>query len=105
MRTVADRIRHAISFEIIGLMIVIPLAAWVFDKPLFDIGVLGVVSSLAATIWNYLYNLGFDHVMQRVRGTTLKTPILRLWHALFFEAGLLGVLLPFFAWYLQISLW
>ena len=41
MRTVADRIRHAISFEIIGLMIVIPLAAWVFKKPMFDIGVLG----------------------------------------------------------------
>lgn len=105
MRTVADRIRHAISFEIIGLMIVIPLAAWVFKKPMFDIGVLGLVSSLVATGWNYVYNLGFDHLMQRLRGTTRKTPALRLVHALFFEAGILAALLPFFAWYLQISLW
>ena len=105
MRTVGDRIRHAVSFEIVGLAIIIPLAAWVFDKPMHDIGVLGVVSSLVATGWNYLYNLGFDHAMQRLRGSTLKTPVIRLFHALLFEAGLLGVLLPFFAWYLNIGLW
>lgn len=105
MRTVGDRIRHAVSFEIIGLAIIIPLAAWVFDKPMHDIGVLGVVSSLVATGWNYLYNLGFDHAMQRLRGSTRKTPVIRLFHALMFEAGLLGVLLPFFAWYLGIGLW
>lgn len=105
MRTVGDRIRHAVSFEIIGLAIIIPLAAWVFDKPMHDIGVLGVVSSLVATGWNYLYNLGFDHAMQRLRGSTRKTPVIRLFHALMFEVGLLGVLLPFFAWYLGIGLW
>lgn len=105
MRTVGDRIRHAVSFEIIGLAIIIPLAAWVFDKPMHDIGVLGIVSSLVATGWNYLYNLGFDHAMQRLRGSTRKTPVIRLFHALMFEAGLLGVLLPFFAWYLNIGLW
>ena len=105
MRSVGDRIRHAISFEVIGLAIIIPLAAWLFNKPMHDIGVLGVVSSAVATVWNYLYNLGFDHAMQRLRGTTRKTPLIRILHAMLFEAGLLGVLLPFFAWYMKITVW
>lgn len=105
MRSIRDRIRHALSFEIIGLLIVIPLGAWVFDKPMSAIGVLGIVGATVATLWNYLYNVMFDRTMQRLRGTTKKTSPLRVLHAFLFEAGLLAVLLPFFAWYLNISLW
>ncbi|WP_142846103.1 PACE efflux transporter [Telmatospirillum sp. J64-1] len=105
MRTVRDRIRHAISFEIIGLALIIPLATWAFDKPMHDIGVVGLVSAMLATVWNYIYNWLFDHAMQRARGSTLKTTPIRVIHAILFEAGLLGVLLPFFAWYLNIGLW
>src|SRR5690625_741275 len=105
MRKLGDRIRHALSFEIIALLIVIPLGAWVFDKTMSDIGVLGVVGATMATVWNYFYNWMFDHAMQRWRGTTLKTPLLRLLHAVLFEIGILSLLLPFFAWYLQIGLW
>src|SRR5690606_22354934 len=105
MRTTRDRIRHAISFEVIGLAIVTPLAAWAFDKPLHDIGIVGFVSAALATGWNYLYNLMFDHAMQRIRGSTLKTTPIRLLHTVMFEAGLLVVLLPFIAWYLSIGLW
>jgi uncharacterized membrane protein len=105
LRTAADRLRHAISFEIIGWLIAIPLAAWVFEAPMHDIGVLTIISSFAAVAWNYLYNLGFDHAMQRWRGTTLKTPVIRVFHAAMFEAGLLAALLPFFAWYMEIGVW
>ncbi|GAB1583719.1 PACE efflux transporter [Phyllobacterium phragmitis] len=104
MRTVRDRIRHAISFEIIGLAIVTPLGALVFGKPLHDIGVVGVASATLATVWNYVYNWLFDHAMQRVRGTTRKTASIRITHTVLFELGLLVVLLPFIAWYLGIGL-
>jgi uncharacterized membrane protein len=104
MRTTGDRIRHAISFEIIGLLIVIPLGALVFDMPAEHIGVVGLVSATIATAWNYLYNLGFDHAMVKLRGGTEKTPLLRVAHAILFEFGLLIVLLPFIAWYLGISI-
>ncbi|RDE08223.1 PACE efflux transporter [Pelagibacterium lacus] len=104
MRTAWDRVRHAISFEIIGLLIVVPLAAWLFAMPLHDIGIVGVVSATLATAWNYLYNLIFDHVLRAWRGTTLKSLPMRIVHALLFELGLLIVLLPFIAWYLGISL-
>ena len=104
MRSLQDRIRHALSFEIIGLLLVIPLGALLFGMPMEDIGVLGLVSATLATIWNYVYNLGFDHAMQRLKGTTLKTPAIRVGHAVLFELGLLIVLMPFIAWYLNISL-
>ncbi|KIP99175.1 membrane protein [Agrobacterium tumefaciens] len=104
MRTIKDRIRHALSFEIIGLILMIPLGAIVFSMPAEDIGVVGVVSATIATAWNYIYNLGFDHAMQRVKGTTQKTTLIRVVHSVLFELGLLIVLMPFIAWYLGISL-
>ncbi|GAB2717046.1 PACE efflux transporter [Halomonas garicola] len=104
MRTVKDRIRHALSFEVIGILLVIPLGAWAFDKPVNDIGVLAIVGATIATCWNYVYNLGFDHAMLRLSGSVRKTLLIRVVHALLFETGLLIALLPFFAWYLGISL-
>lgn len=105
MRSVADRIRHAVSFELLGLAIITPIGAWAFAMPITDIGVVGIGAATLATGWNYLYNLGFDNFLQRATGTTLKTLPMRIIHAVLFEAGLLAVLMPFIAWYLEISLW
>lgn len=105
MRSFADRVRHAISFEIIGLLLVTPLGAWLFRMPLQDIGVVALVSATIATLWNFGYNYLFDLAMRRLVGTTLKTVKLRILHAVLFEAGLLVVLLPFIAWYLAVPLW
>jgi len=105
MRSAFDRLRHAISFEIIALILVIPAGAILFDVPLHDFGVVGIVSATLATLWNLGYNVLFDLALQRLTGTTLKSRIVRVLHALAFEAGLLMVLLPFIAWYLGITLW
>ncbi|MFN3954953.1 MAG: PACE efflux transporter [Pararhodobacter sp.] len=105
MRSTLDRIRHALAFEIIGLALLAPLGAWIYGVPMSDMGVVGLVGASVATLWNYVYNLGFDHAMQRLRGSTLKTWRLRVLHAVVFEAGLLAALLPFIVWYLQIGLW
>ncbi|MEB2844711.1 PACE efflux transporter [Rhizobiales bacterium RZME27] len=105
MRTTRDRIRHAISFEIIGLALFTPLASFVFHLPVEHVGVVGIVSATVATAWNYVYNLGFDHLMQKFRGSTLKTLPLRVAHTFLFELGLLIVLLPFIAWYLGVTIW
>lgn len=105
MRSVGDRIRHAISFEIIGLLLVVPLGAWVFHMPLHDIGMVGIVSATIATAWNFVYNYVFDLFLQRTAGTTEKSGLARVCHAILFEVGLLVVLMPFIAWYLGVSLW
>jgi len=105
MRSTGDRIRHAISFEIIGLMLIVPLGALAFHMPASDMGIVGISSATIATGWNYLYNLGFDHLMRRLTGGTQKSAAVRIAHAVAFELGLLVVLLPLIAWYLGIGLW
>ena len=104
MRSTRDRIRHAISFELIGLALITPLGAFAFGMPMADIGVVGVGSATIATGWNYLYNLGFDHFLQKVTGSTQKTVATRVAHAVLFELGLLIALMPLIAWYLEVSL-
>lgn len=105
MRSTSDRIRHAVSFEILALFLVTPLGAWVFSLPLTDIGVVSVGSATIAMLWNYVYNIGFDCAMQRIAGSTYKSVPIRVMHAVLFEAGLLLVLAPFIAWYLGVGLW
>ena len=84
MRTTSDRIRHAISFEIIGLLLVIPLGSMGFGMDAQHIGVIALVASLLATLWNYVYNLLFDRALKRLRGTVHKTVFTRIIHALLF---------------------
>lgn len=105
MRTTSDRIRHAISFEIIGILIIVPLAAMGFGMHAEDISVVAIVSATIATLWNYVYNIGFDRLMKRWKGTVHKTLGIRLLHTIMFEAGLLAFTLPFIALYLGIGLW
>ena len=105
MRTTADRIRHAISFEVIGILLATPLGALVFNLHAGDSAVIVIGSATIAMAWNYIYNLGFDHAMTRLRGSTLKTVPLRVLHAVLFELGLLAMLMPLIALYLGISLW
>lgn len=105
MRTTADRIRHAVSFEIIALALVTPAAAWAFGLPIADAGVVGAGSAVVAAIWTYFYNLGFDHALKRITGSVAKGFFLRVLHAVAFEGGLLLILMPPIAWYLGVSLW
>lgn len=105
MRTVKDRIRHTLGFEIIGLLIFIPLITFLFGFDMQSIGFIAVVGSIIAMLWNYLYNVLFDHSMIKLRGDVHKTVPIRLLHSVLFEGGLLLLFLPMIAWYLAISLW
>ena len=74
MRSIKDRIRQAVSFELIGILIVTPIFAWAFDHPMGDMGILVVLGATAATAWNYLFNLGFDHLLNWRRGAMSERP-------------------------------
>lgn len=105
MRSTRDRIRHALMFELIGLIFLIGGGSILTGFDVQALGVIGVVSSLVATAWVFVYNVIFDRAMQRLRGSTAKTHPIRALHALLFELGLLVMLLPFIAWMLGVSLW
>lgn len=104
MRTATDRIRHAIAFEVIGLILIVSILS-LFGFDAAHTGVLGVAFSILATGWNYIYNLWFDKAMVKMTGKTEKKQKHRILHAILFELGLLWVTLPAIAWWLSISLW
>lgn len=105
MRTGADRLRHTLGFEGLGLMISIPLFSLLSGQSADHLGPLAIGLSLLATGWNYLYNLLVDHWMVRQLGRLEKRFLERVLHALLFELGLLLVALPLTALWLGISLW
>jgi len=105
MRTFRDRVRHALLFEAVALAIFIPGSAMLFGQPLEHMGVIGIVSATIATLWNFIFNMGFDRALLRLRGSVRKTMALRVAHTLLFEAGLVIMLIPMIAWYLDIGLW
>ena len=105
MRTFRERVCHALLFEAVALAIFIPGSALVFNQPMQHMGVIGVVSATIATLWNFVFNLGFDRAMLRLRGSVQKTLAIRVAHTFLFEAGLVVMLIPMIAWYLGIGLW
>lgn len=104
MRTTFDRIRHAVLFEIIGLILFTLAGTWIFNTPMSNMGVIAIFGATLAMLWNYLYNLLFDHAMLRIRGRLDKTVAMRALHAILFEIGLMVLMLPFIMWYLGIGL-
>jgi len=105
MRSTRDRIRHTLGFELIGLIIFIPLASSVFGYELQLMGIMVLVASVIATLWNFAYNLAFDRAMLRLFNDTRKSVSIRVVHALLFEVGLIAILLPAIVWYLGVSYW
>lgn len=100
-RSLAERIVHAVSFEAIALAICAPTAAWLMDKPLFQMGALAIMLSTVAMVWNMIYNAGFDKFFPPGQPRNFK---LRVCHALGFESGFILIGLPMAAWMLQVSL-
>lgn len=106
MRTTADRIRHTILFELIGLCTCTPLASWILDKDMSRIGIMSISISMTAMVCNYLYNLIFDKVLVALKHPVNVRPTwMRALHAVLFELSLLTLTVPFVAWWLDLTLW
>lgn len=101
-RSLKERFFHAAGFEILAILTVSPLAAWVMDKPLFEMGLLAIMLSTVAMLWNMIYNAGFDRLYPRDR--VQRGAGLRVLHALGFEGGFIVIGLPIAAWMLNITL-
>jgi uncharacterized membrane protein len=67
-------------------------------------GLIAVVSSVIAVVWNLVYNTLFERweARQRVRGRSIRR---RIAHAVGFELGFLVLLVPLFAWWFGITVW
>ena len=67
-------------------------------------GVAAIASSTVAVVWNFIYNGLFEawEARQATRGRSVAR---RAAHAIGFEGGLVLILVPLFAWWLDITLW
>ncbi len=99
------RLIHMLGFEIFGILIFTPLAMLVLNESIFHIGVIAILISLMAMVWNFIYNYIFDLVESSLDGHRSTRKIsMRLLHALLFEVGLLIVTVPFVAYWLEMNL-
>ena len=105
IRSGKDRLRYSCLFEVSLILILAPIGALVLDRHLFDIGMLSIVLSLKAMVFNLIYNWVFD-LMDVRAGTipTQRTIIGRLLHAMGFEIGLVLTSLPIVMWWLGLTL-
>ena len=96
LRSLRDRIRQIVLFEVGGLALITPPFAWASGASFSEsIGLLALIALIAAA-WNAAYNTCFDWIEGRLTGRTAdRRPFrLRAVHAVGFEGGLLTMSLP-----------
>lgn len=106
LRSFRDRLRSILLFEIIGLILVSPLASSITGHGIAEMGVLVLIISLIAMAWNGLFNHSFDRI-ELAYGGHLSTRgwLVRFLHAVLFELGLVLATVPLIAWWLKMGLW
>jgi uncharacterized membrane protein len=104
MQGLRRRILYVTLYELIAIVATSIGLAVFSDSSVERAGVAAVVSSAVAVAWNVVFNTLFERweARQSVRGRGLAR---RAAHAIGFEGGLVVTLVPFFAWWLGISLW
>lgn len=104
MQGVTRKITQAALYELIAVACVAPALALAFDEGMAHSTVLSVIMSGVALGWNMLYNHLFEYWEAR-QPRRSRTFARRLLHAIGFEGGLVLILLPVVAYWLDISLW
>jgi uncharacterized membrane protein len=104
MTPLQRRVLQAVLYEGIAVAVVAPTLTWVFDSPPLAALALTLVTSAVALAWNYVYNALFERweARQAVRG---RSAARRLAHSAGFELGLVVLLVPLIAWWLDVTLW
>ena len=105
VRTGKERLKFSCLFELTLIAILAPMGALVLEKQILDVGVLALVLSLKAMLFNLLYNWIFDLVDVRAgRIPTQRNVPRRILHAVGFEVGLMITSLPIVVWWLGLSI-
>ena len=104
MKPTSRRILQTILYEVIAVTFVGPILAFGFDRPMGTSMALAVCISAIALCWSYVFNLIFERweARQVTKGRSFTR---RMVHAAGFEGGLVFMLVPLMAWWLNISLW
>jgi uncharacterized membrane protein len=98
------KIVYAVSFEALGTLVASVYLWLVSEASPASSFALSVLTATVALCWSYVFNSIFEtwEARQPVKGRSLAR---RTAHALLFEGGLVLLLLPIMAWWLQVSVW
>ena len=98
------KILYAVSFETLGVVVAtLGLLAMSDAEPAQSL-ILSAITATIAMTWSMGFNWLFEawEARQSVKGRSLAR---RSVHALLFEGGLVILVLPLMAWWLQVDLW
>ncbi len=103
MQGIKRRVVYISLYEGIAIVVASIGLALMSGQGLGHSGVLAVLASVIAVIWNLVFNSLFERweARQAVRGRSIAR---RVAHAIGFEGGLVAFLVPSIAWWLDISL-
>ncbi|MBT7631964.1 MAG: PACE efflux transporter [Desulfobacula sp.] len=96
MRNSLDRVRHAIFFEVVLLLLTIIVLTELLDQSAVHMGGFSLIMALIAIVWNYLFNCFFDHALVYFQYPLYPRGLkLRAFHSMSFEFGLMLISVPF----------
>jgi uncharacterized membrane protein len=95
------RLIHAISYEVILLVIIAIALSFIFSMPLEVTGILGVIMAVISVIWNMIFNHYFEKIEHKHQWK--RTIPVRILHAVGFEGGLMLVTIPIIAYMMKMS--
>ena len=103
MQGIKRKVVYVSVFEAIAIVVCSLGFAALSDRSLGHAGALSVAASAVAVLWNFVFTLVFEawEARQTVRGRSVAR---RVAHAAIFEAGLIVMLVPLIAWWLEVSL-
>ena len=96
------KIVYLVSFELLAIALSGALLRLLAESPMVLAGATAVASSAIAMAWNLVYNLLFE-AWERRQARKGRGFLRRACHAIGFEAGLVAMLVPLFAWVLGVG--
>lgn len=104
MQGLKRRVVYITLYESIAIVAASVGLALMSGQGLGHSGVLALIASVIAVLWNLSFNWLFERweARQAVRGRSVWR---RIAHAIGFEGGLVTFLVPTIAWWLGVSLW
>ncbi len=103
MKQRTRRFLQAFLYEVFAVLVVGPALAFMFDESMASSLGLAIIISSVAMVWNYVFNAWFEKWESR-QPNKARTPLRRVVHGLFFEGGLVVMLVPVMAWWLNTTL-
>lgn len=104
MQGIKRKVVYVSLYEGIAIVVASAGLAWMSGRDAAHSGVAAVMASVVAVVWNLVFNTLFEawESRQTVRGRSVAR---RVAHAIGFEGGIAALLVPLFAWWLDVSLW